>query len=62
MAICRLADSAEPLPLILDDEFAYMDDTNIAAFIEYLKQVKDQQIILLTHQPEKFKTLEFTQI
>jgi energy-coupling factor transporter ATP-binding protein EcfA2 len=62
MAICRLADSAEPLPLILDDEFAYMDDTNIAAFIEYLKQVKDQQIILLTHQPEKFKALEFIQI
>jgi uncharacterized protein YhaN len=62
MTICRLADSAEPLPLILDDEFAYMDDTNIAAFIEYLKQVKDQQIILLTHQPEKFKTLEFSQI
>ena len=62
MAISRLADIAEPLPLILDDEFAYMDDTNIAAFIEYLKQVKDQQIILLTHQPEKFKALEFSQI
>lgn len=62
MAICRLADSAEPLPLILDDEFAYMDATNIAAFVEYLKQVKDQQIILLTHQPEKFKALEFSLI
>ena len=62
MAICRLADSVEPLPLILDDEFAYMDDTNIAAFVRYMTEVKDQQIILLTHQPEKFKSLDFIQI
>jgi uncharacterized protein YhaN len=50
LAFARQISPGEPLPLILDDPFSNFDDQRIAAALEILNAVgDDQQIILFTH-------------
>ena len=42
-----LSGSSEPLPLIFDDSFVYLDDERLAKFLEFVSQ-KDRQIIIFT--------------
>jgi len=50
LAFARQISPGEPLPLILDDPFSNFDDQRIAAALQILNAVgDDQQIILFTH-------------
>jgi len=56
LSVCNIASQDEPLPLILDDEFAYVDAPTITSFMTFLNSKSDQQVILFTHQPSKFSS------
>ena len=58
LTICKLASLESPLPLILDDDFAFVDRTTASTITAYISSLVDQQVILFTHQPEKFPHLE----
>ena len=58
LTICKLASLESPLPLILDDDFAYVDRATASKITNYISSLVEQQVILFTHQPEKFPHLE----
>ena len=58
-----LADTGEPLPMILDDALAYADDQRIAASFAGLQQAaRHHQVIVLTCREKSFAALGGTQL
>jgi len=58
LTICNLAGLESPLPLILDDDFAYVDRPTSLKITNYIGSMVNQQVVLFTHQPEKFPHLK----
>lgn len=59
LAIGDLLFEGEPMPIILDDSFAYYDDERLQSALKILSSMKDRQIILFTcHHREEAYLLE----
>lgn len=59
LAIGDLLFEGEPMPIILDDSFAYYDDERLQSALKILSSMKDRQIIIFTcHHREEAYLLE----